>query len=73
MYAVPDDPSRLQAMVFVREFEALADKLVVEIEGHRPHSTEMLQLLAELREVREHIRRLQVSFGLASRHGRETA
>ncbi len=73
MYAVPDDPSRMQAMVFVREFEAMAETLVAEIERPRRHPPEKQELLADLREVREQIRRLQEAFGLAVPYGRDTA
>ncbi|WP_440713726.1 hypothetical protein [Gordonia sp. FQ] len=58
------DPSTLQAMIFVREFEARADRLVIEIGSvplSHPHTRE---LLTELHDVRAQIQRLQTTYRL---------
>lgn len=64
MFVAPDDPATLQAMIFVREFEAIAERLVADLESPRLHPVKQRTLLVELREVREQIRRLQLSFRL---------
>ncbi|MGV9712754.1 hypothetical protein ACWDTI_19075 [Gordonia sp. NPDC003424] len=65
MQAVPDDPGRLQAMIFVHEFEAIADTLVAELDDRTIDPPRRRQLIAELHEVRRQVADLQRTYRLA--------
>ncbi|MEP9393920.1 hypothetical protein ABLE92_23090 [Gordonia sp. VNQ95] len=64
MPPVPDHAARVQATIFVDEFEAMADSLVAELDDLPPRSPQRHQLTADLYEVRRHIAQLQHTFGL---------
>ncbi|RPA12081.1 hypothetical protein [Gordonia sp. OPL2] len=59
-----DDSDHAQAIVFVAEFERIADVLVADLENPRTPSKQLAGLRDELYQVRAQIRRLEDAYGL---------
>jgi uncharacterized alpha-E superfamily protein len=59
-----DDSDHAQAIVFVTEFERIADLLVADLENPRTPAKQLAGLRDELYQVRAQIRRLEDAYGL---------